>query len=80
MGVGEYSEGSSQGIASRPTAKKKLNRKSMVAAIIPVPLWDTEVVPASTAMQHACPMTAKSMSFRRPIRSMIQMGMSEERK
>lgn len=53
IGVGEYSEGKSQGMANRPTAKKKLNRNNMVAATIPVPLPVTDVVPARTAMHEA---------------------------
>lgn len=80
IGVGEYSEGKSQGIANKPTAKKKLNKKSIVAATIPVPLNETDVVPASTAMHEAWPITAKSISFRLPKRSTTQIGMSDERK
>jgi hypothetical protein len=70
IGKGAYSDGSNQGIASNPTAKKKLstpsqstittdracqethlNKKSMVAATIPVPFPVTDVVPARTAIQ-----------------------------
>jgi hypothetical protein len=36
MGNGAYSAGSNHGMASKPTAKKKLNRKSIVAATTPV--------------------------------------------
>lgn len=41
-----------------------LNRKSIVAATIPVPLKETEVVPARIAIQAHCPMAANSMSLR----------------
>jgi hypothetical protein len=80
MGRGVYSAGRSHGMARKPTAKKKLKRKSMVAATIPVALNVTEVVPARTAMHAHWPMAAKSMSLRRPMRSMSQIGMSEEKK
>jgi hypothetical protein len=84
MGVltanGAYSEGSSHGIASIPTAKKKLKRKSITEATMPEALLPLETVPASTDMQQHMPMTAKSMSLRRPSLSKIQIGGSEDRK
>lgn len=72
-----------------------LKRNNIVAATIPVALWVTEVVPAKTAMHAHCPAAAKSISFlctislsvqqgvlplTRPIRSISQMGMSDDRK
>ena len=77
---GAYSEGSSHGIASISTAKKKLKRKSMTEATIPEALLPLETVPASTDMQQHIPMTAKSINFRRPSLSKIQIGGSEDRK
>lgn len=41
-----------------------LNRKSIVAATMPVPLKETEVVPARIAIQAHCPMAANNMSLR----------------
>ncbi|KAK5635813.1 hypothetical protein RRF57_011525 [Xylaria bambusicola] len=70
----------SHGIASRPTAKKKLNKKSTTIATIPAGLDPFDTVPAKIAMQAAWPVAAKSMSLRRPSRSMIQMGTSDEKK
>ena len=77
---GAYSEGSSHGIANIPTAKKKLNRKSITDATIPEALLPLETVPASTDMQQHMPMTANSISLRRPSLSKIQIGGSEDRK
>ena len=77
---GAYSEGSSHGIASIPTAKKKLNRKSITEATIPEALLPLETVPASTDMQQHMPMTANSINLRRPSLSKIQIGGSEDRK
>ena len=77
---GAYSEGNNHGIASMPTAKKKLNRNSMTEATIPEALLPFETVPASTDIQQHMPMTANSMSLRRPSRSKIQIGGSDERK
>ena len=77
---GAYSEGSSHGIASIPTAKKKLNRNSITEATIPEALLPFETVPASTDMQQHMPMTANSINLRRPSLSNIQIGGSEDRK
>ena len=77
---GAYSEGKSHGIASMPTAKKKLNRKSIAEATIPEALFPFDTVPARTAMQEHIPMHANNISFRRPSLSRIQIGGSEERK
>lgn len=77
---GAYSEGSSHGIASIPTAKKKLNRNSITEATIPEALLPLETVPASTDMQQHMPMTANSINLRRPSLSNIQIGGSEDRK
>jgi hypothetical protein len=41
----------SQGIANRPTAKKKLKRNSMMMATIPAALPPFETVPARMAIQ-----------------------------
>jgi hypothetical protein len=68
----------SQGMASKPTAKKKLKRNSITMATIPAAWLPSETVPAKMAMQAPCPATAKSMSLRRPRRSMTQMGIREE--
>lgn len=80
MANGAYSAGRSQGIASKPTAKKKLNRKSMRMATIPALLLPLETVPARIAMHAPWPTAAKSISLRRPRRSIIQIGTREDRK
>ena len=77
---GAYSEGNSHGIASIPTAKKKLNKKSIAEATMPEALFPFDTVPARTAIQQHIPMTANNMSFRRPSLSRIQIGGSEETK
>lgn len=59
-------------MASRPMAKKKLNMNSMMAATIPAGLLPLDTVPARMAMQQDWPMTAKSISLRRPRRSRTQ--------
>lgn len=69
-----------QGIASKPTAKKKLNANSMIDATIPAEVEPSDTVPARIAIQQPCPAAANSISFRRPSLSMIQIGMSELRK
>lgn len=50
---GAYSAGSNHGIASNPTAKKKLNRNSITTATKPQVLPPFETVPARTAIQIA---------------------------
>lgn len=77
---GAYSEGNNHGIASMPTAKKKLKRKSITEATIPEALLPFDTVPASTAIQQHMPITANNISLRRPSRSRIQIGGREERK
>jgi len=77
---GAYSEGSNHGIASMPTAKKRLNKKSIAEATMPEALLPFDTVPARTDIQQHIPMTANSISFRRPSLSRIQMGGSEETK
>lgn len=77
---GAYSAGNSHGIASKPTAKKKFKRNSITIATTPADLDPFETVPASIAMQQACPVHAKSMSFLRPKRSSNQIGTREEKK
>jgi hypothetical protein len=82
MGRGAYSAGTtlfslakdggyekyvrSQGIASSPTAKKKLNRKSITVATIPAEWPPSYTVPARIAMHAHCPAAAKSIRGRRP--------------
>lgn len=56
----------SQGMARRPTAKKKLNINSITVATKPEEWVPSQTVPAKIAMQHPCPMTANIMSLRRP--------------
>lgn len=67
-------------MASKPTAKKKLNMNSITVAIIPEVVLPLEIVPANIAMQEHMPMHANSISLRRPKRSMIQIGGSEDTK
>jgi hypothetical protein len=56
----------SQGMARRPTAKKKLNRNSITVATKPE-AWDpSQTVPARIAIQQPCPITANIISLRRP--------------
>lgn len=64
IGNGLYSAGSSQGMANRPTLKKKLKRKSMTLATMPGAKLETEVVPARMAMQQHCPTSAKIINLR----------------
>lgn len=80
MARGAYSDGRSQGMASIPTAKKKLKRNSMTDAMIPHVVLPLETVPARIAMQHIIPMTANNINFRRPSLSRIQMGGRDEKK
>lgn len=77
---GAYSAGSSHGMASIPTAKKKLKRNSMTDAMIPHVVLPLDTVPARTAMQLIIPITANNISFRRPSLSRIQMGGRAEKK
>lgn len=77
---GAYSEGRSHGIASIPTAKKKLNRNSIAEATIPEALFPFDTVPARTAMQQHIPVQANNISLRRPSLSRIQIGGREETK
>jgi hypothetical protein len=63
-----------------PTAKKKLNRKSIAEATIPELLFPFETVPARTDMQQHIPVQANNMSLRRPNLSRIQIGGSDETK
>jgi hypothetical protein len=77
---GAYSEGRSHGMASMPTAKKKLNRNSIAEATMPEALFPFETVPARTAMQQHIPVHANNISFRRPSLSRIQIGGSDETK
>lgn len=70
---------------NQPTAKKLLNTNKKTAAAIPADtcrgsVLGMEVVPAKTAMEHAWPIAPKSMSFRRPTRSMVKMAIKEARK
>lgn len=69
-----------QGIANNPTAKKKLNKNSMTVATRPAEVEPFQTVPARIAMQAHWPAAAKSISFRLPSLSMIQIGMSDEKK
>lgn len=77
---GAYSDGRSQGMASMPTAKKKLNKNSIAEAMMPEALFPFETVPARTDMQQHIPMTANNISLRRPSLSRIQIGGSDETK
>lgn len=67
-------------MARRPTAKKKLKAKSITAAMMPHAVPPSYTVPARIAMQQHCPIAAKSISFRLPSRSIVQIGTSEEAK
>lgn len=80
IGRGAYSAGRSHGMASRPTAKKKLNMNNMTAATIPGAPALTDVVPARIAIHPHCPAAANSMRGRRPTRSRSQMGMRDDKK
>ena len=80
MASGAYSAGRSQGMASMPTAKKKLKRNSITIATRPHPLLPLETIPARIAMQSPCPAQAKSIRLRRPRRSRHQIGTSDEMK
>ena len=77
---GVYSAGSNHAIASKPTAKKKLNRNNITVATIPAEVLPSWTVPARMAMQHPWPTTANSINFRRPKRSMVQIGTKVEKK
>jgi hypothetical protein len=63
----------SQGIARRPTPKKKLNRKSMTVATIPEAWLPSHTVPAKIAMQQHWPAAAKSINLRRPSLSALEI-------
>lgn len=78
MASGAYSAGSNQGMASKPTAKKKLKRNNITMAARPQDLLPFATVPARTAMQIAWPPQAKSIKLRRPRRSRHQIGMSDD--
>lgn len=52
----------------------------MTMATIPALLLPSDTVPARTAMHAHWPAAAKSMSFLRPSRSMIQIGINDEKK
>lgn len=77
---GAYSEGNSHGMASIPTAKKKLNRNSIAEATMPEAVLPFDTVPARIDIQQHMPMTANSISLRRPRRSRIQIGGSDDTK
>ena len=77
---GAYSAGHSQGMASMPTEKKKLKRKSMTMATRPALLLPLDTVPARTAMHVPWPAAANIIRRRRPSRSMTQMGIRELKK
>ncbi|KAH3669256.1 hypothetical protein OGAPHI_001377 [Ogataea philodendri] len=77
---GAYSAGSSHGMASSPTAKKKLNANSITVATIPQAVLPLETVPARIAMQAPWPVAAKSINFLRPTRSSSQIGISDDAK
>lgn len=80
MARGAYSAGRSQGMASKPTAKKKLKRNSITIATRPHGLLPSATVPARMAMLIPCPAQAKSIKLRRPSRSSNQIGINDERK
>ena len=67
-------------MARRPTAKKKLKRKSMTTATIPHAVLPSFTVPARIAMQTHCPAAAKSINLRLPRRSITQIGTIAEKK
>ena len=79
---GAYSGGRSQGMASKPMPKNMSNRDIHTIATIPqfdphAPV-EAATVPARTAMQQPCPVTAKCIRIRRPILSMIQIGINDD--
>ena len=70
-----------QVIPSQPTAKNELKTNRNTAATMPrLALPVTDVVPAKTAIDAACPAAPNSMSFRRPKRSMVKMATHEAMK
>ena len=65
---------------SQPTAKKELKTNSSTALTTCAPLpWTLPSTARSTIVRH-CPTAPKSMSFRRPTRSIRQIATREARK
>lgn len=65
---------------NHPTAKKELKMKRKAAAAIPVLVPTTEVVPASIAIDAACPAAPNSIKRRRPNFSMVKIAIQDAMK